>query len=281
MQFPRIQGADIVGFVVSVGPQVPHNWIGCRVMVDPCLRSIEGSASLYDTYEYVGSERDGGFAQFACIPLANCFRVTASCPWTDFQLATVPCAYGTAENMLDNGRVSKEHVVLVTGASGGVGAAAVKLAKRRGCVVVGVTSKKNEVLELGADAVVSRDGDWSPTLQPLGCVDVVLDVVGGGMFGKLFEQLKRGGTYVVSGAIAGKIVEVDLSILYLRDWKMIGCTMTSRDMFERLVGYVERGEIQPGRTKTFELENIQAAQEAFNSKAFAGKLVLVPPPVTD
>eukprot|EP00177_Eucheuma_denticulatum_P008223 GFKZ01014964.1.p1 GENE.GFKZ01014964.1~~GFKZ01014964.1.p1 ORF type:complete len:371 (+),score=39.35 GFKZ01014964.1:264-1376(+) len=278
MRFPRIQGADIVGHVVALGPNVPPYWLSARVIVDPCLRPTLPAPNPYDSFHYIGSERDGGFAQFAAVPLANCFRIAPDCPWTDVQLATVPCAYGTAENMLEHAGVGKEHVVLVTGASGGVGAAAVKLAKRRGCVVVAVTSKREEVRRLGADAVVGRDGDWGEALDRFGPLDVVLDVVGGRMFGKFFQHLRRGGTYVVSGAIAGKMVEVDLSMLYLRDWKMIGCTMTSREMFERLVGYVERGEIQPGLTKTYELKNIAAAQQEFNSKTFAGKLVLIPPP---
>lgn len=280
MQFPRIQGADIVGYVVRVGDNVPDHWLGSRVIVDPCLRFTTAHGNPYDDYGYIGSERDGGFAQFATAPINNCFRISSGCPWNDQQLATIPCAYGTAENMLDKGSVTKDHVVLITGASGGVGAAAVKLAKRRGAVVVGVTSKREEVLDLGADAVVGRDGDWSQVLEPIGGVDVALDVVGGGMFAKVFDVLKRGGTYVVSGAIAGKRVEVDLSMLYLRDWRMIGCTLTSREMFQRLIGYVEKGEIRPGKIHTFDLERIAEAQDEFGSKEFAGKIVVVPPPVT-
>ena len=77
------------------------------------------------------------------------------CQWTDAELGSVPCAYSTAEGMLHRASVGAE-TVLVTGASGGVGSAAVQLAKRRGARVIALcsNSKMQAVKELGADQVI-------------------------------------------------------------------------------------------------------------------------------
>ena len=133
-------------------------------------------------------------------------------------MGSIPCAYGTAENMIHRARVAAGDRVLVTGASGGVGSAAVQLAKRRGATVTAITAsaKAEQVRAIGADRVVDRDDDL---VMAIGAesVDVVIDNVSGPGFGSLLEVLRRGGRYASSGAIAGPIVELDKRTFYLRD----------------------------------------------------------------
>ncbi|KAF2996728.1 hypothetical protein E8E13_006071 [Curvularia kusanoi] len=105
-------------------------------------------------------------------------------------------------------------------------------------------------------------------------VDVVLDVVAGPQFGELLEALKRGGRYAVAGAIADPMVELDVRTLYLKDLSFFGCTHQDEEVFANLVGYMERGEIKPHVGQVFKLQDIRTAQEVFQSKAVAGKLVL-------
>jgi NADPH:quinone reductase-like Zn-dependent oxidoreductase len=203
-----------------------------------------------------------------------------ACDWDDAELASVPCAYSTAENMLHRAAVGPERV-LVTGASGGVGLAAVQLARRRGASVVAVCSadKAAEVRRLGADQTVERGRDLVEALGP-GSVDVVVDLVGGPAWPQLLDVLRRGGRYAIAGAIAGPVVEMDLRTLYLKDLTLFGCTFQPDEVFENLVGYVERDEFRPVVSKTFALSEIARAQEEFISKRHVGKLVLIPPPVT-
>ncbi len=106
----------------------------------------------------IGSERDGGFAQYVAAPADETFAV--SCDWSDAELASTPCAYSTAENLLHRLGVGKERI-LISGASGGVGSAAVQLAKRRGAYVIAVASsaKHEAVKALGADETVDRHDD--------------------------------------------------------------------------------------------------------------------------
>lgn len=277
LQFPRIQGADACGHVVAVGPGVDSARIGERVLVRNMLRSYVD----YRPYECwtFGSEIDGGFAQFTVAPAREVFAVR--CDWTDAELASVPCAYSTAENMLHRAGVKAERV-LITGASGGVGSAAVQLAKRRGAEVIALcgAAKADEVRALGADQVLERGCDLVKALGR-NSVDVVIDMVGGPGFPPLLDVLRLGGRYAVAGAIAGPICELDLRTVYLKDLTLYGCTFQEDAVFANLVTYIEAGEIRPTVARTYPLSEIAAAQADFLTKSHTGKLVLLPPKVTE
>ena len=274
LRFPRIQGADCCGHIVAVGEGVDPARIGERVIVRNLLRTYVG----YRPWECwtFGSECDGAFAQYTKAPSRETSRV--DCDWSDVELATIPCAYSTAEGMLHRANVVAGETVLITGASGGVGSAAVQLAKRRGATVVAVSgeSKAEQVRALGADRVVFRS---ESLLGAVGkeSVNVVLDVAAGPAFPELLDVLRRGGRYAVAGAIAGPIVELDVRTLYLKDLTFYGCTFQEDVVFDNLVSYVERGEIRPNIGKVYELQDIVEAQKDFLSKKISGKLVLTIP----
>jgi len=273
MSFPRIQGADVCGYVVAVGEGVSRERIGQRVLVRNMLRTYVD----YRPYECwtIGSECDGGFAQFTVAPALETHPV--DCDWTDAELASIPCAYSTAENMLHRARVGAERV-LITGASGGVGSAAVQLAKRRGATVIALSSiaKKAEVLALGADQVLDRKADLIAELGT-GSIDVVIDLVAGEQWPSFLEVLRRGGRYATAGAIAGPICQIDVRTLYLKDLTLMGCTFQEDEVFANLISYIEAGEIRPVVAKIYPLHDIAQAQDDFLAKKHTGKLVLIPP----
>jgi NADPH:quinone reductase-like Zn-dependent oxidoreductase len=270
--FPLIQGADVCGHIVATGPGVATTRVGERVIVDPVLRP--GGDDADGQCAYLGSDRDGAFSEFVCVPSINAFAITSSL--TDAELASFPCSYSAAENMLTRARVGQGETVLVTGASGGVGSAAVQLAVRRGAKVIAVAgaSKFDPVAQLGASEVLSRDSDIRAGVGP-NCVDVVIDVVGGPQFGSLLEVLRREGRYAVAGAIAGPIVALDLRTLYLKDLRLLGCTIPDPEVFQNLVRYIERSEIRPVVARTYQLSAIVEAQRDFLSKRHTGKIVLL------
>lgn len=279
--FPRIQGADVAGTVVAVGAGVPASRVGERVLVDPWLRDA-GDPSDRSRAGYLGSERDGGYAEFVTAPAVNAFAIRSR--YSDAELATFPCAYSTAEHMLTRVRVAEGERVLVTGASGGVGSALVQLARRRGARVIAVAGrgKMDAVAELGAGHVIPRDSDDLEaalrSAAPQGEVEVVADVVGGRDFAALLEVLARGGRYVTAGAIAGPVVELDLRTLYLKDLELQGATVMPLGIFEALVGYIEREEIRPVLAGTFPLARVRDAQSAFLEKRHVGNFVVLPRP---
>jgi NADPH:quinone reductase-like Zn-dependent oxidoreductase len=270
--FPIIQGADICGCIVAVGDGADAGRIGERVIVPTMQPKPDGGP--FDTFT-VGSECNGGFAQYVSMRASQTCRIESSL--SDVELASFPCAYSTAENMLHRADVKSGERVLITGASGGVGSAAVQLAKRRGATVIAQTgtSKSKALLDLGAARTVDRNANLS---QEIGgeTVDVVIDIVGGQTWPQLLDILVRGGRYVVSGAIAGPMVELDLRTLYLKDLTFLGCTAQHPDVFGNLVGYIERNEIRPLIAAVFPLSEIVAAQQEFQTKKHVGKIVLVP-----
>jgi NADPH:quinone reductase-like Zn-dependent oxidoreductase len=273
LEFPRIQGADVCGRIVDVGEAVSRDRVGERVVVRTMLRTPVGCRP-FECWTF-GSECDGGFAQFTVAPARETYAVRSD--WSDAELAAVPCAYSTAENMLHRTAVTAERV-LVTGASGGVGLAAVQLARRRGATVIAVCSatKAADVGAQGADRTVDRGADLISALGRAS-VDVVIDLVGGPGFSQLLDLLRRGGRYAISGAIAGPVAEIDLRTLYLNDLSLFGCTFQEDEVFENLVGYIERGEVRPVVSRTYPLSEIVRAQEDFLRKEHVGKLVLIPP----
>lgn len=277
--FPRIQGADAVGVVVAAGPGANGDLIGKRVMIDNWLRDWSDPLNK-DKCGYFGSECDGGYAEYTVIDHRNVAVVHSDL--TDAELATFSCSYATAEGMLTRANVAADDRVLVTGASGGVGSALLQLAKRRGATVIALASaaKSDRVAELGPDAILDRaPADLAGELKAATghrTVTVVADIVGGPYFATLIDALARGGRYTCSGAIAGPLVELDLRTLYLRDLTFTGSTVTPPHVFTDVVGYIERGEIEPVLAATYPLEQLREAQAAFIEKRHTGNIVMCP-----
>lgn len=271
VRFPRIQGADGCGIVVAAGTETDGVLLGQRVLIDPIVRPAAQGAS--QRVEYIGTDRDGCFAEYVAVPVAN--AVPLESPLDDAELASFPCSYLAAENMLARARIARGDEVLVTGASGGVGSAAVQLLQRRGARVTAVAApdKSAAITALGARRVLPRDADL---VRALGAesMDAVIDCVGGAQFASLLSLLRPRGRYAVAGAIAGPIVELDLRTLYLKDLQLLGCTISDPPVFRDLVGYIERGEIRPLVARRFPLHALREAQQEFLTRRHVGKIVV-------
>lgn len=293
ISFPRIQGADICGNIVAVGEGVDRARIGQRILSDCWLRDPDAPTDKNKT-GYMGSECDGGFAQYTVMPEQNAIAINT--PLSDAELATFSCSYSTAEGMLSRAEVRKTDTVLIPGASGGVGSALVQLAKHRGARVLAMTSPDKEagLLALGADRILPR-----PKLSDNGSLEanialesgletslkevleaenitVLADVVGGPAWPHLLDCLQRGGRYTCSGAIAGPMVELDLRTLYLRDLTFTGSTVIGLDVMPRLVSYIEAGTVKPLLAASYPLAELHTAQRAFIAKKHIGNIVVCP-----
>jgi len=271
IQFPRIQGADVCGKVVAVGEQVDNSLLNERVLVEPCI--LEAGGKNLEQPWYFGSECDGGFAEYTVVAAKHAHKINSRL--SDVELASFPCSYSTAENLLTRANVSANDVVLVTGASGGVGSGAIQLARARGAQVLGITSpsKAEKILNLGADRALARNAGL---VQELGksSVDVVIDLVAGEQWPDLLNVLKPFGRYAVAGAIAGPFVELDIRTLYLKDLSLFGCTVLNEAVFPNLIKRIEAGEVSPVVANTFSLSQVPEAQKQFETKHHIGKLVI-------
>ncbi len=270
--FPFIQGTDCCGKIVEVAEDLQTHLLGKRVLIRPCMRP-DGFGSMRNIW--MGSDFDGAFAQYVKAPASEVFVIESN--WSDVELGSIPCSYGSAENMLLRAKVSATDHVLIAGASGGVGSAAVQLAKLRGARVTAIVGadKAKHAIAIGADKIIERGTDIAEALGEES-IDVVVDNVGGKDFESMLKVLRRGGRYVSSGAIGGPVVSLDLRTFYLKDLTLIGCTAWDEPVFGNLVAYIEKNQIKPLVAKTFALRDIAKAQSEFLEKKHFGKFVLVP-----
>jgi len=271
IHFPRIQGADVCGRIVAVGDKVNKNRLDERVLVEPCIREVNGE--ILEQPWYFGSECDGGFSEYTVVDSIHAYQIESDL--SDVELASFPCSYSTAENLLTRAKVDTNDTVLVTGASGGVGSATVQLAKARGAKVIGITSpsKTDKVISLGADKILLRKDSVVKSLGS-NSIDAVIDIVAGEQWPELLDVLKPSGRYAVAGAIGGPLVELDVRTLYLKDLSLFGCTVLAKEVFSNLIKRIEQNDITPVVAKTFTLGQIADAQKYFVTKKHTGKIVL-------
>jgi len=275
--FPRIQGADVAGRIVATGTGVDGSLVGRRVVVDPARYDADGPDA--NPIGLMGSERDGGYAQYVTAPARQAHDVTAS-PLTDDQLAALPTAYGTALGMIERGRLRSGETVLVSGASGGVGIALVQLARARGARILAVSSgaKLDAVRAAGAHHVLDRGrdvGEQIRTAAPDG-IDVALDVVAGDLLSTGLPLLREGGRWVVAGALGGYGIAFDVRRLYLHNAQLIGSAMHTPAHFETLLDLARRGTVRPLVAATYPLEQAARAQRDLARRTHVGKIVLRP-----
>lgn len=270
LHFPRIQGGDLCGQVVALGDGVSRLAPGARVTCPinqprPTPENPVGFIAL-------GSEYDGAFAEFCLLEERDLYDVSHA-PLSDVEIAAIPCAFGTAAGLLQRAGVTAGQTVLITGASGSVGLAAVQLAARMGAQVTGIaaTAKAGIVQQDGAETVIQRDAPL-----PQDRFHAVIDLVAGPGWPALIDALRPGGHYAVAGAIAGPMVQADLRRIYLRDITVHGCTFQPPQIFAGLVAMVNAGQVQPRIAQTYALRDIIRAQADFQTKSRAGKLVLLP-----
>jgi NADPH:quinone reductase-like Zn-dependent oxidoreductase len=248
-------------------------------MVDPSIR--DSSLPEYaQIVQYLGSERDGGFAEYVCVPAVNAHAVDS--PLSDAELATFPCSYDTAEEMLQRADLRAGETIVVTGAAGGVGTALIQLALVREARVVAIASasKRERLLDLGAHEFVARDvpdlrAAVEERIGPRGA-HVAADVVGGDMFDVLMKLLGRAGRYTTAGAIGGPSTTIDLRDLIYKDLQMYGITNPTARTFARLVSLIEDGQIRPLLQASYPLAELGQAQAAMLKRAHVGKYVIVP-----
>jgi NADPH:quinone reductase-like Zn-dependent oxidoreductase len=278
--FPRIPGSDIAGTIVSCGEDVDASNIGRHVVLFPFTSSgLKGEENLSEDVAFIGSEWDGGYAQYVSWPASLCFDM----PLNDFKESCVFSVSGlTAWHMCSQVAIKSNDIVLVTGASGGVGIFNVQIAAKifnaQVIALVGDLSVKSQLKRLGATHVLSYKS--STLIQDIldlnnKKVDVVLDVVGDALFSTCLDVLKTGGKMCISGSIGGVKTHLDLRTLYLKHISLYGSVLGTIDEYKELLEAVKNKKIVPVIDQTFDLIDAQKAQAYFKKPGKLGKVVLI------
>lgn len=282
---PLILGYEIAGTVEQVGERVRGLRIGDRICTKAfhscgmCRKCRNGMETACPDKKPV----HGGYAEFVALPEEVCVTV----PDKVSLEAACMCgpAVGVALNAVrDVGGVRLGEVVLVTGASGGVGLPTVQLAHAAGAIVIALTrsSRKAEALvSAGADHVVvaADENDFSKEVLALTGgtgVDVVIDNVGSRVFKPSFKSLATGGRYVMVGQLFREEISINPAFIFFQRARILGVGSVRRDQLEDAVKLVAAGKVHPLIAEQLPLEKVAYAHELVERGDAVGRIILNP-----
>lgn len=273
LNLPVIVGIDLAGDIAEIGPEVTGWKSGDRVLLDPINR-VEGGLT--------GEMRDGGLAEYVRVRHHQLIRLDPAVSYA--AAAALPTAYGTAYRMmLRRGQIRAGEKVLILGASGGVGTAAVQIAKMIGAEVIaaaGGDDKLAKLRELGADHLVNyKTQDFSKEVWRITGkqgVDVVVNYTGGDTWVPSLKTLRRRGRALTCGATAGYDPKEDLRYIWVRELEIIGCNGWTKEDIATLLDYVATGRIKPVVSHVLPLSQGREAEWLLEQRAVFGKVLLVP-----
>jgi len=257
-----IPGLELAGEVAEVGPNATRFSPG-----DPVMAVVAG----------------GGQAELAVVHQRQVMPVPDGLSWPG--AGGFPEVFTTAyDAIFSQGGLQAGETLLVHGAAGGVGTAAVQLGAAAGARVVATVrnpGKRDAVAALGADVVIACEG-----FAEHGPFDVIIELVGAGNLGENVRSLSTGGRIVIIGVGAGASGELDLRALMVKRGRISASMLRSRPLEEkailarqlekRVLPMVTAGRIQVPVAATFGLDDATAAYDLFRAGGKFGKIVLTP-----
>ena len=267
---PFVAGAEAAGTVAAVGEGVTH------------LRPGQSVVAFTGT---------GAFASHLVAPAAHVIPLPTGFP-ADVA-ATLPLAYGTALHaLIQRGQLHRGETLLVLGAAGGVGLAAVMIGKALGARVIAAASTPEKCAaasEHGADEVINyAEEDLRERLRALtgkGGVDVVFDPVGDRYAEPAFRSLGWNGRYLVIGFAGGEIPRLPLNLPLLKGSSLVGVfwgefarrePKANAENMARLLGWIAEGQVRPLVSARYSLERGPEALRALLNRQVTGKVVITP-----
>lgn len=264
---PYTLGMELAGTVIAQGPGVSAPALGSRVAV-------------FGTH--------GGLAEQGCFPAARCLPLPDAVSFEE--AAALQIAYGTGHLALERrARLHRGETLLVLGAAGGVGLAAVEIGKRMGARVI-ASARGAERLEIarraGADHLIDSDApDLRGALKALGGVDVVYDPVGGPAFTEALSATRPEGRLLAIGFAAGEVPQIPANHLLVKNLSVIGLywggylTFAPEALSESLAtlfGWLAEGSLHPHISHRLPLDRAAEGMELLRSRKATGKVVILP-----
>ncbi len=266
---PFVPGSEYAGVVQAVGEGVKHLQIGQNIA---CLSGT------------------GGFGTHTLAPAALCMPLPAGFPHVD--AAAFIMIYGTSWHaLMDRAQLKAGETVLVLGAAGGVGTAAIQIAKAAGARVIAAASTDEKCAlctSIGADATINYASknlrDEIKRLTDGKGPDVIYDPVGGDQAESAFRSIAWRGRYLVVGFASGAIPSLPLNLPLLKVASIVGVFLgefarrepkANAAMMAELVAWYVQGKIKPVIDRTMPMAELKAAYAHMGSRSVMGKLVMV------
>ncbi|WP_169576545.1 alcohol dehydrogenase catalytic domain-containing protein [Nocardioides halotolerans] len=287
-RFPAVLGHEVAGVVDAVGAGVDDGLVGRRVALlqnqpcgacEVCRRGDEVLCRAGGGY--VGEESPGGYASAvivratALVPVPEGVEPTAA--------AITACALGTSWQALSQvARVRPGEHALVTGAGGGVGLHAVRLAAHLGAEVVAVTTSSQKADAIRANGashvVVASDGRFAAAVKELtgGGADVVLDPVGEVVLVEALHALRPGGRHVLLGNVTGDMLKIPAGLVMLKGLALLSSVGVTAAGLAELLGLVADRIITPTVAEVVPLAEAERCHRLLEQRRVTGRLVLAP-----
>ena len=268
---PFVPGSEYAGVVQAVGEGVKHLKVGQHVA---CLSGT------------------GGFATHTLAPAALCMPLPDNFPFVD--AAAFIMTYATSHHaLIDRGQLKAGETVLVLGAAGGVGTAAIQIAKAAGARVIAAASTDEKCAlckAQGADITINySQGDLREAIKAATDgkgPDIIYDPVGGDFAEPAFRSIAWRGRYLIIGFASGPIPSLPLNLALLKGAALVGVfwgefakrePQNNAAMMQELTQWYSQGKIKPVIDRTMPMSELFAAYERMDSRQVQGKLVMVNP----
>jgi NADPH2:quinone reductase len=288
LEMPHIPGSDAAGVVREVGPDVTRFEAGDHVAVcagrycGQCERCRDGEQSECESYHIMGEHVRGVHSELAAVPEENLVAVPEHVDWET--AASSSLVFQTAWRMLmTRADLQQGESVLVLGASGGVGHAAVQIADHAGAEVYATASTEEKLeyaKECGADHVVNYEeesfADFVYEHTDGRGVDVVVDHVGPATWDDSTKALVKGGRLVTCGATTGPKAETNINRLFWNQLELLGSTMATPGEIDDVLPLVWDGTFEPRVRAVLPMSEATRAHEMLQEREGFGKVVVVP-----
>ena len=288
LEMPHIPGSDAAGVVEEVGEDVERFEPGDRVAVSAglacghCEFCRDGDPTLCEDFQILGEHTRGVHSELTAVPAENLVPVPEGVDWE--VAAAAPLVFQTAWRMLmTRAELQASDSILVLGASGGVGHAAVQIADYIGAEVYATASTEEKLdyaEDLGADHVINYDeNNFAEEIDEATDgrgVDVVVDHIGKATWQKSLESLCKGGSIVTCGATTGRDPETDINSIFWNQLEIHGSTMGTPGEVDDVLELVWEGKMEPQIRETFPMSEIADAHEMIEEREGFGKVVVIP-----
>jgi alcohol dehydrogenase len=269
---PFISGGDIAGRIVACGPAVKKWRVGDRVAVNPKVPA-----------GMMGEEVQGGMAELVAVPDTHLVRIPDT--MDDVTAASIPINFGTALRMLVTiGNLQRGELVLIIGASGGVGTACIQLCRNMGAHTIAVTrgaAKVKALSKLGTDHVLDMDAcDYSKEAWRISDkrgVDLVINYTGGSTWVPCLRAMRRRARMVTCGATEAYDPKTDIRFIWVRELQILGSTGYTQQDIERAFEIVAAGDAKPIISSVLDISQAREAHRQVEEREVIGKVVLTVP----
>ncbi|SHG79221.1 zinc-binding dehydrogenase [Halobaculum gomorrense] len=288
LEMPHIPGSDAAGVVVGTGEGVTrfeegdHVAVTAGVSCGDCEFCRHGEESQCVRFSIIGEHQRGVHSELAAVPEGNLVAVPDHVDWEVAGSASL--VFQTAWRMLlSQGELGPSESVLVLGASGGVGHAAVQIADYVGAEVYATASTEEKLSyaeDCGADHVINYEEDnFAGEIRDMTGrrgVDMVVDHIGAATWHDSLKSLAKGGRVVTCGATTGGRPETDINRIFWNQLKVIGSTMATPGEVDDVLELVWDGTFEPRVRETLPMSEAARAHEMIENREGFGKVVVRP-----